>query len=69
MIATNNIDGGIYGLTGRFGAYRSSIFQDPAFTEAYLNEYYSFGLVGPLNVDDDNFVTRWMINLGWEIKI
>lgn len=69
MIATNNIDGDISCLTGRFGAYRSSISQDPAFREAYLNEYCSFGLVGLLNVDDDNFVTRWMINRGWEIKI
>jgi hypothetical protein len=64
MIATNNIDGDISCLTGRFGAYRSSISQDPAFREAYLNEYCSFGLVGLLNVDDDNFVTRWMINRG-----
>lgn len=25
-----------------------------------------FGLVGPLNADDDNFVTRWLINHGWK---
>ncbi len=25
-----------------------------------------FELVGPLNADDDNFVTRWMFNHGWK---
>ncbi|OCL14693.1 glycosyltransferase family 2 protein [Glonium stellatum] len=69
MIATSNIDGGISCLTGRFGAYRSKILQDPAFTKAYLNEYCFFGSIGPLGVDDDNLTTRWLINQGWDIDI
>lgn len=38
----------------------------------FIDEKISFcclGSVGPLNVDDDNFITRWMVNRGWRIKI
>lgn len=35
----------------------------------FENEYIFFGLVGPLNADDDNFITRWMVNNQWKIKI
>jgi hypothetical protein len=70
--ATNTVDGGLSCLTGGFGVYRSSIWKDPVFLSAYLNEYISFfGLykVGPLTVDDDKFHTRWLVNHGWKIKV
>ncbi|KAH3905530.1 hypothetical protein HBI56_200340 [Parastagonospora nodorum] len=35
----------------------------------YLNERVCFGLVGPLNVDDDKFHTRWLVEHDWNIKL
>ena len=38
----------------------------------FIEEKISFcclGSVGPLNADDDNFITRWMVNRGWRIRI
>ncbi|KAL9131516.1 MAG: hypothetical protein Q9217_000595 [Psora testacea] len=69
MAATNTIDGGVSTVSGRTCAVRTSILTDPTFTHDFLNEYIFFGLVGPLNADDDKFITRWVINRGWKIKI
>ena len=33
----------------------------------FVNEKYCFGRVGPLNCDDDKFVTRWNVNHDWGI--
>ena len=65
---TNAIDGGISVISGRTAAYRTSILRDQVFIKAFLKEYILFGLIGPLNTDDDNFLTRWVINMGWKIK-
>ena len=65
---TNAIDGGISVISGRTAAYRTAILRDPVFITAFLKEYILFGTIGPLNTDDDNFLTRWVINQGWEIK-
>ncbi|KAH7117041.1 hypothetical protein B0J11DRAFT_552943 [Dendryphion nanum] len=39
------------------------------FLHAYLDEYIFWGLVGPIAADDDKFVTRWLNNHGWKIKV
>lgn len=66
--ATANIDGGIQCLSGRTCAVRSSIVQDNAFKDGFANEKWFFGI--PLSkADDDNFVTRWLVNHGWKIAI
>ncbi|KAL1911733.1 hypothetical protein Sste5344_002308 [Sporothrix stenoceras] len=67
--SSNAIDGGVFVVSGRTSLMRTSILQDPAFNHDYLNDYFLFGLVGPLAVDDDNFVTRWCIANGWRVKI
>lgn len=69
IAASNHIDGGVFCVSGRTSAHRTAILQDPDFIDGFLNEYTFFGLVGPLNADDDNFVTRWMVNHGWKIRI
>lgn len=59
-------------VSGRTSAHRSEILKDPAFMREFINEKVSIcclGNIGPLNADDDNFVTRWTINHGWKIKI
>ena len=67
--ATNAIDGGVFVLSGRTSAHRTSILRNPAFLPAFKNERFFFGLFGPLNADDDNFITRWEVNHGWKLKI
>ncbi|EXJ94459.1 hypothetical protein A1O1_02855 [Capronia coronata CBS 617.96] len=67
--ATNTIDGGVFVISGRTCAYRTNILQDPSFLEGYNNERFFFGLRGPLNADDDNFITRWLVTHNWKIKI
>ena len=69
IAASNHIDGGVFVISGRTSAHRTAILQDSDFIHGFQNEYFFFGLVGPLNVDDDNFITRWMVNHGWKIRI
>lgn len=59
--ASHNIDGGVFVISGRTVIYRTSIIQSPAFQKAFMNEYWLFGTIGPMNVDDDNFICRWMV--------
>ncbi|KAL8940204.1 MAG: hypothetical protein Q9211_002391 [Gyalolechia sp. 1 TL-2023] len=66
--ATSNIDGGISCLSGRTYAIRSDILQTAEFTTGFAEETWFFGI--PLSkADDDNFVTRWLVNQGWKIKV
>lgn len=58
------VDGGVFVISGRTACVRKSIFDDPAFQDAFTNEYW-LGR-GPMNVDDDNFITRWMITHGFK---
>lgn len=69
LAATNTIDGGVFVISGRTSAHRTSILQDNSFTTGFLNERLCFGRIGPLNADDDNFITRWMVSHGWKIKM
>ena len=65
--ATTTMDGGIFCVSGRTSAHRTEILAAPDFIHEFLHEYCFFGLVGPLHTDDDNFITRWMVNHGWKI--
>jgi hypothetical protein len=72
--ATNAADGGVFCVSGRTSLIRTSIVKNTLFTEAFLNEYVlRFGELfpgwGPVTADDDNFITRWVINHGWDVKI
>ncbi|KAJ5734170.1 hypothetical protein N7493_002956 [Penicillium malachiteum] len=63
--ATTNMDGGLPCMSGRTVAYRTTILQDDQFTRAFTNEEWWWGKY-QLNADDDNFITRWMVNHDWE---
>ena len=68
ICATSHIDGGLACLSGRTYAIRSYIVQDEIFRAECANEKWLFDI--PLSkADDDNFVTRWLVNHGWKIKI
>lgn len=67
--ATYGIDGGISTLAGRFGVFRTSNYASKEFLDGYLNEYVLWGMIGPLNADDDKFHTRWLIEHDWKIKL
>ncbi|PQE29401.1 capsule polysaccharide synthase protein [Rutstroemia sp. NJR-2017a WRK4] len=62
--ATYNIDGGVFVISGRTGLIRTSIVQNKKFQDSFLSE--TFMGRGPMNVDDDNFITRYMVNHGWK---
>ena len=69
IAATNAIDGGVFVVPGLTSVYRSKILKPQTFRDAFITEYILFGLIGSLNADDDNFLTRWVVNHGYEIKI
>ena len=71
LAATNIIDGGVFVISGRTSAHRSKLLKKQAFIDGFKNEilsFYCLGSVGPLNADDDNFITRWMVEHGWKIR-
>ncbi|KAL8666804.1 MAG: hypothetical protein Q9168_007399 [Polycauliona sp. 1 TL-2023] len=68
VAATSNMDGGIACLSGRTAALRSSILQDEAFKHHFANEKWFFD-INLSKADDDNCLTRWLVNRGWKIKI
>lgn len=67
--ATNTVDGGVFVVSGRTCAIRSEILRHPEFVPGLVNERFFFGLFGPLNADDDNYNTRFVVRQGWKIKI
>ncbi|CAK7263745.1 hypothetical protein SEPCBS119000_000639 [Sporothrix epigloea] len=67
--SSNAVDGGVFVVSGRTSLLRSCIMTDPLFVQGFLNETLFGGRVGPLAVDDDNFITRWCIARGWRVKI
>lgn len=68
IAATSHVDGGIACLGGRTSIIRTEIVQDPAFIDHFSNERW-LGSVALSKADDDNCVTRWLVNHGWKIKI
>ena len=69
VCATSSIDGGVFAISGRTSVHRTCILQDQAFLDVFTNERFFFGCFGPLNADDDNFITRWQVKNGWKIKV
>ncbi|ROV90924.1 hypothetical protein VMCG_09965 [Cytospora schulzeri] len=63
------IDGGVFVVSGRTSAIRTEILQNKDFRAGFQNERFFFGLLGPLNPDDDNYITRWVLRNGWKIRI
>lgn len=63
------LDGGVFVVSGRTYALRTSILRSERFRRGYTDEHYLFGLRGPINVDEDNYITRWMLRSGWGIRI
>lgn len=63
------IDGGIFVVSARTCALRTDIMRSDSFRNGYQDEHFLFGLLGPLNPDDDNYVTRWVLRNGWKIRI
>jgi hypothetical protein len=61
-----HIDGGLPCLSGRTVAYRTHILQDSEFQYSFQNEMWRSC---QLNADDDNFLTRWMVNHEWKTWI
>ncbi|KAL8992032.1 MAG: hypothetical protein Q9169_007424, partial [Polycauliona sp. 2 TL-2023] len=68
VAATSHVDGGIACLSGRTAALRSSILQEEAFKDHFANEKWFFD-INLSKADDDNCLTRWLVNHGWKIKI
>lgn len=64
--ASSYIDGGVFVISGRTALIRTKIIQAPDYGRGYMSERWFFGMIGPLKVDDDNFITRWMVNHGWK---
>lgn len=50
-------------ISGRTSAYRSKIVKDEGFLEAFCSETWRGKILNP---DNDNFLTRWMMQEGWE---
>ena len=68
IAATSHIDGGIACLAGRTMVVRTDIVQDQGFMKMFISEKW-LGRVSLSTADDDNCLTRWMVNQGWKIKI
>ena len=66
--ATMNIDSGTSALSGRTQAHRISIIKNNEFLVPFLSETW-MGILPLGTADDDNFITRYMVNKGWKIRI
>lgn len=71
IMASNYIDGGVFVISGRTFALRSDILKDADFHNHYITEMIGFmGMEwGPLGPDDDNFITRWIYEHGFGIRV
>lgn len=70
----NCADGGVFCISARSNLIRTEIVQNLEFAHEFTHEYILplgtwFKGFGPLSTDDDNFVTRYVINKGWDIKV
>jgi hypothetical protein len=52
------MDGGVFVVSGRALVILTEIVQDDNFRKAFTNKRFFFGLFGPLNPDNNNFITR-----------
>lgn len=63
------LDGGVFVVSSRTYALRTSILRSERFRGGFTDENYLFGLRGPINSDEDNYITRWMLRNEWRIRI
>lgn len=70
VVTTNAIDGGAFVISARTCALRAAVCMSEEFRHGFTNEYFwtPWGHVGPLNPDDDNYITRYAMKKGWKIK-
>lgn len=64
--ACEYMDGGLPCLSGRTVAYRTHIIRDADFIHSFTHETWQSC---QLNADDDNFLTRWLVNHDWKTWI
>ena len=68
FLATLQLDGGISTLSGRLQVTRTHILQSESFLPEFLQETW-MKLIKLDTADDDAFITRYMVNDGWKIKV
>ena len=69
--ATCGIDEGVFVVSGRTAAYRTSFLKDPRLLNRFCSEKFFFGRYGGsigLGPDDDNFLTREALKRGLRIR-
>lgn len=68
--ASNAIDGGVFVVSGRTAAYRTSFLSNSEMLTRFCHESFFCGLFGKegLGPDDDNFLTREALKKGWLIR-
>jgi cellulose synthase/poly-beta-1,6-N-acetylglucosamine synthase-like glycosyltransferase len=64
--ASHCIDGGTSCMSGRTNAVRTEILKNPLFLDGFCQERWG---KYHLNADDDNFLTRWLVNHNWKTWI
>ena len=64
--ASYNIDGGVFIISGRTALTRTEILHSVEFRRGFLSETWWWGKVGPMKVDDDNYIMRFIINHGYK---
>lgn len=64
--ASHFYDGGTSCMSGRTNALRTEIIRDHRFLTGLCNERWG---KYNLNADDDNFITRWLVNNDWKTYI
>jgi hypothetical protein len=69
ILSTSAIDQGVFVFSGRTAFYRSSLVQDPEFISEFVNERFFFNSFGPIDADDDNYITRYAVREGKDIII
>lgn len=69
--ANNAIDGGVFVVSGRTAIYRTEFLLDKTLLDNFCNEKFFFGLFGGvsgLGPDDDNTLSRNLMQQGWLIR-
>lgn len=65
--ATTFVDGGMSCISGRTAVYRRAILTDPDFGTSFVNEKWRGKF--RLHSGDDKFLTRWIVNHGWNMQM